>query len=139
MPTTVREYSGSGFPSGPITGDGTAAVSTALLIGSAWRPSSTGDTFATLNPANGQVLANVATASGADVDDAVAAARAAMSDPAWTAMPKPQLARLLWRGGGVVGGDAAGKGPAGGPGNGRPPAGGRPGRGARPGPPPPHF
>jgi aldehyde dehydrogenase (NAD+)/betaine-aldehyde dehydrogenase len=97
MSTTVREYSGSGFPSGPITGNGTAAVATALLIGSAWRPSSTGDTFETLNPANGQVLAQVATASSTDVDDAVGAARAAMSDPAWAAMPKPQLARLLWR------------------------------------------
>ena len=97
MSTTVREYSGSGFPSGPITGDGTAANGTALLIGSAWLPSSTGDTFESLNPANGQVLAHVATASSADVDAAVAAARAAMSDPAWTAMPKPHLARLLWR------------------------------------------
>ena len=96
MSTTVREYSGSGFPSGPVTGDG-GATGTALLIGSAWRPGSTGDSFPTLNPADGRVLAHVATASATDVDDAVAAARAAMSDPAWTELPKPRLARLLWR------------------------------------------
>jgi hypothetical protein len=64
MSTTVREYSGSGFPSGPISGNGTAAGGTALLVGSAWRSSSTGETFETLNPANGQVLAHVAAAAG---------------------------------------------------------------------------
>jgi aldehyde dehydrogenase (NAD+)/betaine-aldehyde dehydrogenase len=97
MSMTVRAYSGSGFGSTPITGDGTGADDTALLIGSTWRPSSTGDTFETLNPANGQVLAHVAAASGTDVDDAVHAARTAMADPAWAGLPKPQLARLLWR------------------------------------------
>ncbi|HST83406.1 MAG TPA: aldehyde dehydrogenase family protein [Kineosporiaceae bacterium] len=102
MSITVREYSGSGFPSGPITGDGTGANGTALLIGSTWRPSSTGDTFETRNPANGQVLAHIAAASPTDVDDAVAAARAAMTDPAWAAMPKPHLARLLWRVGDLI-------------------------------------
>lgn len=55
---------------------------TQLLVGGAWRPSSTGETFATLDPATGSTLAHVAAASATDVDDAVAAARQAMRSPA---------------------------------------------------------
>jgi aldehyde dehydrogenase (NAD+) len=50
--------------------------------------------FETKNPATGDVLATVATASAADVDDAVAAARAAL--PGWQALTGHQRARYLY-------------------------------------------
>ncbi len=98
MSTTVQRRSG-GFPAGPVTGaesDGDVPA-TALLIGRDWRPGSTAATFPTRNPANGRVLADVAAASDSDVDEAVRAAGAAMADPAWAGLPKPELAKLLWR------------------------------------------
>lgn len=70
---------------------------TRLLVGGRWQPATTGQTFPTVDPATGRTIAHVAEASDADVDAAVAAARAAMRDPAWTELPRPELARLLWR------------------------------------------
>jgi acyl-CoA reductase-like NAD-dependent aldehyde dehydrogenase len=70
---------------------------TRLLIGGDWRPASTGDTFPTRDPATGQIITQVAEASESDVDAAVAAARTAMCDPGWTGLPRPALARMLWR------------------------------------------
>ncbi len=52
------------------------------------------ESFETKNPATGEVLATVATASAADVDAAVAAARAAL--PAWQALTGHQRARYLY-------------------------------------------
>jgi acyl-CoA reductase-like NAD-dependent aldehyde dehydrogenase len=72
-------------------------VPTRLLIGGAWQPSATGDSFATRNPATAEPVAQVAAAARADVDAAVDAARAAMRDPAWSRLPRPALGRLLWR------------------------------------------
>lgn len=72
-------------------------VPTQLLVGGQWLPGSTGQTFPTRDPATGRTLAQVAAASDADVDAAVAAARAAMRDPTWTELPRPKLSRLLWR------------------------------------------
>jgi acyl-CoA reductase-like NAD-dependent aldehyde dehydrogenase len=72
-------------------------VPTRLLIGGEWRPSATGESFATLNPATAEPVATVAAAAEADVDAAVEAARAAMRDPAWARLPRPALGRLLWR------------------------------------------
>ncbi|WP_221328837.1 aldehyde dehydrogenase [Actinoplanes sp. L3-i22] len=97
MSTTVQRS--GGFPAGPVTGDepGGQVPATALLIGPHWRAGSTGAAFATRNPADGRILAAVAAASEADVDDAVRAARAALTDPAWAELPRPALARLLWR------------------------------------------
>jgi aldehyde dehydrogenase (NAD+)/betaine-aldehyde dehydrogenase len=70
---------------------------TRLLIGGAWRPAASGATFATLNPATAEPVAEVAAAAVADVGAAVEAARAAMRDPAWARLPRPALGRLLWR------------------------------------------
>ncbi|HEV2114024.1 MAG TPA: aldehyde dehydrogenase family protein [Terriglobales bacterium] len=70
-----------------------------LLIGGEWRPSSSGKTFETINPATGEVLTEVAEASAADVDAAVKAARAAFDDPknAWRKMSASERGRLLWK------------------------------------------
>ena len=52
-----------------------------LLIGGAWVPAQSGLTFETVNPATGAPLATIALAGAADVDAAVAAARAAFEGP----------------------------------------------------------
>jgi phenylacetaldehyde dehydrogenase len=65
-----------------------------LLIEGEWR--STSAAFATLDPATGQKLAQVARASNADVDAAVAAARAALESGPWPALHPMDRARLLW-------------------------------------------
>lgn len=53
------------------------------------------DYFETVNPATQEVLAEVAAGGAAEVDAAVAAAKAAF--PAWAATPAPQRARLIRR------------------------------------------
>ncbi|ONI90363.1 betaine-aldehyde dehydrogenase [Actinosynnema sp. ALI-1.44] len=74
-----------------------ADTATRLLIGGHWLPSSTGQTFLTRDPSTGNALREIAEASPGDVDAAVAAARAAMNDPAWSGLPRRQVSQLLWR------------------------------------------
>ncbi len=57
--------------------------STGLIIGGRSVPAESGATFATLNPATGQELAQVSEGDAADIDRAVAAARAAFADGPW--------------------------------------------------------
>lgn len=54
-----------------------------LLIDGQHVPALSGRTFQTINPANGEVLADVAEADAADVDRAVAAARRAFDEGPW--------------------------------------------------------
>ena len=56
----------------------------------------TGTSFKTINPATEEVLAEVAEASDADVDRAVAAARRAY-DKVWSRMPGSERAKYLYR------------------------------------------
>src|SRR5580704_14955066 len=56
---------------------------TKLLINGKWVDAASGKTFPTINPATGDVIAQVAEADAADVDKAVAAARAAFETGAW--------------------------------------------------------
>jgi phenylacetaldehyde dehydrogenase len=65
-----------------------------LVIDGAERPAATGRSFEVINPATGEPLAEVAEAGSADVDAAVAAARAAQ--PGWAALPPGRRADLLW-------------------------------------------
>jgi acyl-CoA reductase-like NAD-dependent aldehyde dehydrogenase len=58
-----------------------------LLIGSERTDAVDGRTFATLDPASGREIAHVALGGPADVDRAVAAARAAFSEGPWASMP----------------------------------------------------
>ncbi|MFC0401154.1 aldehyde dehydrogenase family protein [Paraburkholderia rhizosphaerae] len=64
------------------------------FIGGAWRAPSSGERFATHEPASGQPLAQIAQGDAADVDAAVAAARAAQS--AWRALGGAGRARHLY-------------------------------------------
>ncbi|HVU71926.1 MAG TPA: aldehyde dehydrogenase family protein [Mycobacteriales bacterium] len=66
-----------------------------LLIGGGWVDAQSGRAFATHNPSNGQVIAELAEAGTADVDRAVAAARAAFAGP-WRTMRPAQRQNLLW-------------------------------------------
>jgi aldehyde dehydrogenase (NAD+) len=70
-----------------------------LLIGGQWSDASDGKTFDTVNPATGQVLTQLASATVGDVDRTVAAARKAFDDPAapWQKMAASDRAKILWR------------------------------------------
>ncbi|MDU6390949.1 MAG: aldehyde dehydrogenase family protein, partial [Pantoea sp.] len=66
-----------------------------LYIDGAYVPAAAGDTFDTINPANGEVLAKVHEAGRDDVDRAVAAAR--KGQKVWAAMTAMQRSRILRR------------------------------------------
>src|SRR6266481_5507712 len=59
---------------------------TKLLINGKWVDSVSRKTFPTINPSTGEVITQVAEADAADVDKAVAAARAAFDKGAWRKM-----------------------------------------------------
>jgi len=65
-----------------------------LLIGGKWQDSVSGKTFATVNPANGETICQVAEGDKADVDLAVKAARKAFEGP-WSKMNASERGRLL--------------------------------------------
>ena len=64
-----------------------------LYIGGRFVEAASGNTFETINPANGEVLANVQSASKADVDLAVASAQ--QGQKIWAAMTAMQRSRIL--------------------------------------------
>jgi acyl-CoA reductase-like NAD-dependent aldehyde dehydrogenase len=67
-----------------------------LLIGGEWRDATGGKTMPVVNPATEEVIAEVAAASAADVDAAVAAARAAKDGP-WGQLAPRDRGRLIWK------------------------------------------
>jgi len=62
-------------------------------IGGVWKDSVTGRTYDDFDPANGELLAKVALSSSKDVDEAVAAAKAAFKK--WKALPAPARGDIL--------------------------------------------
>ena len=66
-----------------------------LYIGGRLVDATSGKTFQTINPANGEVLAEVQVASKADVDLAVVAAQ--QGQKIWAAMTAMQRSRILRR------------------------------------------
>ncbi|MCP2243997.1 aldehyde dehydrogenase family protein [Lentzea aerocolonigenes] len=73
------------------------AVEHGLYIGGRWRPSSSGETIRSINPATGRPLATFARGTESDVDDAVTAARAALANPEWRDISPLQRGELLHR------------------------------------------
>lgn len=71
-----------------------------LYIGGRRVDASSGKTFQTINPANGEVLAEVQVASKADVDLAVASAQ--QGQKIWAAMTAMQRSRILRRAVGIL-------------------------------------
>src|SRR3984893_5395940 len=68
-----------------------------LLINGKWVEAASGKTFATYNPATGEVLANVAAGDKEDIDRAVKAARAAFEIGPWSKISPSERGRLLWK------------------------------------------
>src|SRR3954469_3412161 len=67
-----------------------------LFINGEWRDSASRQTLDVINPATEEVVASVPSADRADVDAAVAAARAALNGP-WGQLAARERGRLLWR------------------------------------------
>jgi aldehyde dehydrogenase (NAD+) len=65
----------------------------AVFIGGRWRPAAGGGLIDVVDPATEQVIGQVAAGGAQDVDDAVAAARAAL--PGWAATPPGRRAAVL--------------------------------------------
>jgi phenylacetaldehyde dehydrogenase len=68
-----------------------------LLIGGEWVESGSQGRIPVVDPATGQQIASVADANAADVDRAVAAARAAFEKGPWADMLPGDRERLLWK------------------------------------------
>ena len=73
-----------------------------LFIGGRWVESAGGKTFATHDPATGDVLAAVAEANAEDVDRAVAAARKSFDRGTWRELPPAERAKVLWKIGDMI-------------------------------------
>jgi aldehyde dehydrogenase (NAD+) len=67
-----------------------------LFVGGEWMEPLSGDSFATIDPASEEPLAEVAQAGREDVDRAVGAARAAFEN-GWSEQPPAERAKLLFR------------------------------------------
>jgi aldehyde dehydrogenase (NAD+) len=67
-----------------------------LLIGGKWVPASSGEEIDAINPADGNVIGRLARGNAADVDRAVAAARAAFEGP-WSRWKPLERQQLLMR------------------------------------------
>ena len=74
----------------------TTLIRRRLFINGEWRDSAGGRTIDVINPATEDVIAEVASAEQADVDAAVAAARAALDGP-WATVSARDRGRLLWK------------------------------------------
>jgi len=69
---------------------------TELFINGEWREASGRKTIEVVNPATEEVIAEVASAEQADVDAAVAAARAAFDGP-WSKLSARERGRIVWK------------------------------------------
>src|SRR4051794_21741493 len=74
-----------------------AITQTRLFINNEWVDPIEGKTFDTYNPATGEVLAKVASASAADVDRAVKAARTALESGPWAKLDAADRGRLMFK------------------------------------------
>src|SRR6202162_6252448 len=68
---------------------------TGLFINGEFVPSASGKRFATINPATGETIAEVAEAGAEDLDRAVAAARASFESGPWATMKPRQRGTIL--------------------------------------------
>ena len=68
-----------------------------MLIDGSWVTASTEESFQVLDPGSEVPIAQVPFASPGDVDDAVAAARAAFEQGRWSGLAPSERAQILWR------------------------------------------
>jgi aldehyde dehydrogenase (NAD+) len=74
----------------------TAMIRKQLFINGEWREATGRKTIEVVNPATEEVIAEVASAEQADVDAAVAAARAAFDGP-WSKLSARERGRIVWK------------------------------------------
>src|SRR5689334_17114848 len=74
----------------------TAVMQKQLFINGEWRDAEGRKTIEVVNPATEEVIAEVASAEQADVDAAVAAARAAFEGP-WSRLSARERGRIVWK------------------------------------------
>jgi phenylacetaldehyde dehydrogenase len=67
-----------------------------MLINGKWVEALSGQTFATYNPATGEVLAHVAEGNHEDIDRAVKAARNAFENGRWSQLTPSERGRAIW-------------------------------------------
>src|SRR6266851_1402425 len=67
-----------------------------LLIGGEWVPARSGQTFESVNPSTGEVIAELAAGDAEDIDAAVSAARAAFEGP-WSKFTPVQRQNVMLR------------------------------------------
>lgn len=94
-------------PAALLVGEDCGAMAQAIqrqgmFIGGSWVEASTGRTFKTLNPATGEVLAEVAEGGPDDAARAVEVARRAFEDRAWRTMDPSKRGNLIHRLGGLL-------------------------------------
>ncbi|PYN39512.1 MAG: betaine-aldehyde dehydrogenase [Candidatus Rokuibacteriota bacterium] len=77
-------------------------TSGSMFIGGAWRPSSSGETYETINPATEEPSATVAKGDERDIDLAVAAARGAVDRGPWPRMTAAERGRIVWKLGDLI-------------------------------------
>jgi len=73
------------------------AIPRNLLVNGKWVGAKSGKTFPVYDPSTGGVLAHVAEADAADVEEAVKAARKAFDEGPWPRMSPSERGRALWR------------------------------------------
>ncbi|WP_417450233.1 aldehyde dehydrogenase [Kordiimonas sp.] len=72
-----------------------ATIHTKAFIDGAWVNAASGETFETINPATGTVIAHVASCDKADVDTAVASARRAFRASGWADLHPTKRGKLM--------------------------------------------
>jgi len=87
----------SAIQSEPSAAPPVPEVPTQLFIGGEWRSAADGATFTVISPSTEETIAEVAAAGEADVDAAVAAARAQFDGGAWSQLTPADRGRLLYR------------------------------------------
>jgi phenylacetaldehyde dehydrogenase len=78
----------------------------ALFINNEWVDSTHGETIASIDPSSGREVSRFVDASDADVDRAVAAARAAFDDGRWSDLPPSKREAIMHRLGDLLGAHA---------------------------------
>jgi gamma-glutamyl-gamma-aminobutyraldehyde dehydrogenase len=87
-PTTLAHWSDLAADVTPRTG---------IFIDGQFRDAQSGETFESVNPATGELLARIASAQDADVDAAVASGRAAFESGGWAKASPAERKRVLAR------------------------------------------
>jgi betaine-aldehyde dehydrogenase len=83
--------------SGVVGGVEVPAVPTGLFIGGGWRDPIGGESFDAVSPSTEEHLATIAAAQAADVDAAVAAARAQFDGGEWSKLTGADRGKLIYR------------------------------------------